>query len=186
VSTDSHTPAYYSQTLVVQPDLFGAVLPEKVGSTPVAAHLVETGRTEVYYPEMPVVQRCTTLREAAGSTATAKAHTPFALTRSGGTPMPARAAVKSKVAPVTGRVEGGPACIGCVSYKPLNGGEGACSVLGRTTAASDRRPCGAYRFYGSAPRKEPNLDPPVPGQPSPPTTPSCQCTNGVQTMHGKV
>jgi hypothetical protein len=146
----SHVPAYYPQTLVVQPDLFGGVLPEIAGITLLAADTNGGSKIDVYYPKKPVVQPRTTLREAAGSTATAKAHAPFALTRSGGTPMPARAAqtASPKRASVTGRVDDGPACIGCVQYQPMGIESGACVATGRKRAAVDRRACGLYQFYG--------------------------------------
>jgi hypothetical protein len=89
------------------------------------------------------------------SEARAKAHTPFALARSGGTPKPGAPKPKRKAGQSkTGRSSDGPACIGCIYYQALyrNGclfGYGACKARDEIpVAANNRRACALYEFHG--------------------------------------
>ena len=126
-TTDNCTP-------VVQLTLFDAVPPGKAGGTAGVPPLEKA----------PVVQRVP-------PPAVAKAHTPFALARSGGTPKPG---AKRKAVQSTGRVAGGPACIGCSSYQSLyrDGylyGKGTCKARDDLTVASNNsRACALYTFHG--------------------------------------
>ena len=129
------------------------VLPGNSGSTP-------EPHAGAYYPETVVVQGVLPTKKRAGSTAAmAKAYTPFALARSGGTPGAAvtttRGASRRKPPRASvGRELDGPACIGCLHYRTIfTGGcitgHGHCVPLEEPVRANNRRPCGLYQFYGS-------------------------------------
>lgn len=114
------------------------------------------GGTGVYHPikNIEVVQQ-----------AAAKAHTPPALTRGGGTPLPGAnpAVVHQTVQPkatkpkasAEGRAAGGPACVGCRHYTPKRAADGAltgrgrCLERGREVAAVYRGACAAYVFHAT-------------------------------------
>lgn len=109
-------------------------------------------------PAIPAVHTvCTPLKRGiAVHTVMAKASTPFALTRSGGTPMPSTSVKRRKARErVTGRPGGGPACIGCAHYVTMyvDGyltGWGTCSARNnKRVAARDRRPCGLYDWFAA-------------------------------------
>jgi len=118
-------------TRVVQLRLFDPVPPEKAGGM----------------AGVPPLERASVV-QAVQPPAKARAHAPFALSRSGGTPMPS---AKHKAVQSTGRTSDGPACVGCSSYQYKSSYSGICNARQElTVAANDRRACALYVFYARA------------------------------------
>ena len=133
---------------VGQGELFGPVLPTDTGAESV-------GQIEVSYQQNPVGQQCPTPKRRLVGQA-GPSSTPA---NAGGTPAePGRStrAAKTKDSTqkrYTGREPGGPACVGCSSYRPIRNndgnltGRGNCLERERIVQSVYRGACGLYEFH---------------------------------------